>query len=209
MRYVKRIPAANRELSEELIADGWRKLKEPSNLGMAMLLSIPFIIINGAIFIVYALYLYDPLKEFLYNINEGISISFNLNLSTLLYVAMIFVFMTVHEFIHASFIPNFLKSDKTCWGINGLCGFVYTTEEIKRGRFLVISIMPFILLSMVLPFILKVLGMLNGFVIFLGLVNAMGSCVDFLNMVIIVSQVPKGAVIVNNGFETYFKLILI
>lgn len=28
MRYVKRIPAANRELSDKFISDGWKKLRE-------------------------------------------------------------------------------------------------------------------------------------------------------------------------------------
>lgn len=105
MKCVKKIPDVNRELSDKLISDGWKKLKEPFNLGRAILLSIPFI-----------------------------------------------------------------------------------------------------LLFSIIPFILKVFGMLNGFVVFLGLLNAMGSCMDFLNTVIIFIQVPKGTRIVSNGVEIYFKV---
>lgn len=136
MIYTKEIPSTDKELSEKLISEGWKKLKEPSSLGKAMLFSIPFIFINGFISIIISLYLYTPLKEFL-----------------------------------------------------------------ASG----ISIMPFILLSVVLPFILKFLGLLNGYTIFLCLLNAMGSCVDFLTAFLVTIQVPNGSYIINNGFEAYFK----
>lgn len=204
MKYIKKIPLADKALGNELISEGWKKLKEPSNLIISILLSVPFMFINAVIFIVIASYLYPPLKELL-NSEQAPSLSVTINLFSLIYVAIIFIFMTVHEFLHACFIPNGLKSDKTYWGINGLFGFVFTTEKIKKGRFLIISIMPFILLSVILPFILNILGLLNGFIIVLCLMNAMGSCVDCLNMCLIAIQVPNGSHIMNNGFETYFK----
>ena len=204
MRYVKKIPSTNEELSNKLILEGWTKLKEPSNLGIATLLSAPFIFINGAISMVILLYLYPPLKEFL-NSQQGFSLSFEVNLFTLIYFVSIFVFMAIHEFFHACFIPNILKSDRIYWGINALYGFVYTTEEIRKGRFIIISIMPFILLSVILPLILNVLGWLNGYTILLCLINAMGSCVDCLNICLVLIQVPNSSYIVNNGVETYFK----
>jgi len=204
MKYIKKIPLADKALSNELISEGWTKLKEPSNLILSILLSVPFMYINAFISIVIASYLYPPLKELL-NSEKAPSLSITINLFSLIYVAIIFVFMTVHEFLHACFIPNGLKSEKTYWGINGLFGFVFTTEKIKKGRFLIISIMPFILLSVILPFILNILGLLNGCIIVLCLLNAMGSCVDCLNMCLIAIQVPNGSQIMNNGFETYFK----
>ncbi|AKA67843.1 DUF3267 domain-containing protein [Clostridium scatologenes] len=204
MKYSKKIPSTDKELSSKLISEGWVKIKEPSNLGIATLLSIPFMFINGIVSMGIFYYLYPPFKELFFNQHE-FSITFKINLFTLVYVAIIFMFMTIHEFIHAFFIPNVFKSDKTYWGINALCGFVYTTEKIKRNRFLIISIMPFILLSVILPFIISFLGWLNGFIIFLCLINAMGSCVDCLNICLVAIQVPRGSYIVNNGFETYFK----
>lgn len=204
MRYAKKIRPTDKELRDKLLSNGWTKLKEPSNLRTATLLSVPFMFINGIIFMVIAFYLYPPLKEF-FNSKQGFSINLTVNLSALIYVVITFVFMTLHEFLHACFIPNVLKSDKTYWGINGFFGFVYTTEKIKKSRFLIISIMPFILLSIILPFILNILGLLNWFTIFLCLINAMGSCVDSLNICIVGMQVPSGSYIVNNGFETYFK----
>lgn len=204
MRYTRKLPSTNKELSNKLVSEGWSKLKEPSNLGIAILLSVPFMLINCAISIAIAFYLYPPLKD-LFNNEQGFSISFTLNLFTLIYVFIILIFMALHEVIHACFIPNILKSDKTFWGINMFYGFVFTTEKIKKDRFLIISIMPFILLSLILPFILNILGWLNGYTFLLCLINAGGSSVDCLNIFLVKIQVPKGSYIVNNGFETYFK----
>ena len=157
MRYIKKIPPTDEELSNKLISEGWRKLKEPSNLVIATLLSVPFMFINGGIYLLIVFYLYNPLKELFFSGN-GFELSFTLNIFTLIYFFVILIFMIIHEFIHACFIPNVLKSDKTYWGINAFFGFVFTTEKIKKNRFLIICIMPFILLSILLPFILNILG---------------------------------------------------
>lgn len=203
MKYIKKMPAIDKELSKKLVLDGWKKLREPSNLVMAILLSLPLMIISGIVSIAISIYLYPSLKEILSK--NTFSINIKINLITVVYIIIFLVFMAAHEFIHAFCIPNGLKSEKVYWGINSLFAFVYTTEKIKKNRYLVITIMPFILLSILLPFILKILGLLNGFTIFLCLVNSMGSSVDLLNVILILTQVPKGSYIVSNGSETYFK----
>ncbi|MCY1715305.1 DUF3267 domain-containing protein [Caproiciproducens galactitolivorans] len=205
MKYTKKIPSEDEERSKKLAAEGWKKLKEPPNLATATLLSLPFAFLNGLIVMGIGYALYPPLREFFRAGNNGYSIAFTVNLYTLLYIVALYLFTVLHEFLHAFFIPNALKSDHVFWGINGLFGFVYTTEKIKKGRYLVITIMPFLLLSVLLPFVLSFFGWLNGYTIFLCLVNAMGSCVDCLNLCFVAVQVPKGAYLVNNGSKTFFK----
>lgn len=204
MRYTNKIKPTDKTLSEELLSSGWRKLKEPSSLGVLILLSVPFMFINAVIEIFILYNLYEPLQELIKN-KEGFSFEFRIDLWTLVFVIGIIIFMAIHEFLHACFIPKVWSSDKTYWGINGVCGFVFTEEKIKKGRFLLISIMPFFILSIVLPFILKVFGWLNGYTSLLCLINAMGSCADIFNICLIMIQVPNGAYIINNGFETYYK----
>lgn len=58
MKYVKKIPLTDKELSKKLVSEGWTKLKEPPNLVIATLLSLPFIFINGIIFMTIVFYLY-------------------------------------------------------------------------------------------------------------------------------------------------------
>lgn len=128
MKYIKKIPPADKELSSKLISEGWRKLKEPSSLGKSNLFSIPFMFINGVISVLIAYALYSPMKEILNS--QQVRLSINVDLRALIYIAIIYIYMAIHELLHACFAPNFLKSDKTYWGINGFNGFVLTTEKI-------------------------------------------------------------------------------
>ncbi len=204
MKTLREIPTTNKELSEKLVLEGWTKLKEPKDTGKAILLSFPFLLINTGLCFAIILYLHAPLRTFL-NSSEGFNISFPLNLIALIYIAGVLLFTGVHEVIHAAFIPKAWESDKTFWGINVFYGFIYTTEIIKKSRFILISIMPFILLSLILPFLLNALGWLNSYTILLCLINAGGSCIDSLGIYLVTTQVPKDAHIISNGMETYFK----
>ena len=202
MKYAKKIPPTDKTLSEKLLSTGWKKLKEPSNLAITTLLSIPFMLINGVIEILILYTLYEPFQTLVKGSN--FSFEFRIDLWTLFYFLGVIIFMIIHEFLHACFIPGVLSSDKTYWGINVFFGFVFTHEKIVKERFLLISIMPFFLLSIILPFVLKGLGVLNWYTVFLCFINAMGSCVDIFNICLIMRQVPSGATIMNNGFETFF-----
>jgi len=204
MKFIKKIPPLDKELSIKLKSDGWKKIKEPKNLCEATLISLPFAFLIGSVTLTIIYWLNPSIFAFLNN-SSNFSFTFNINLYTLLLVVVILVFMSFHEFIHAMFIPDFMKSNKTFWGINGMVGFVLTTEKLRKGRFIIISLMPYLLLSIVLPFILQAFGFLNGYTAFLCLINATGSCVDFLNVCLIASQVPNGASIINNVFETFYK----
>jgi hypothetical protein len=203
MKYVKKLPITDKKLSAQLILNGWKMIKEPRNIVLATLYSLPFAFLLGGI-ILYLAYLIKPT---LFGIltSDSMTISTNINLITLLYIVLIFAYMSLHELIHAIFIPNFAKSEKTFWGLNGLFGFVFTTEPIKKSRFVVISVMPFVLLSLVPLFFLNTLGLLNWYTLGLCFFNAAGSCVDFLNILLITFQVERGHTIINNGFETYYN----
>jgi hypothetical protein len=170
---------------------------------MAILFSVPFMFIGGTISGSIIWLFYNPFKEFLSN--AAFSIDFSLNFKTLGYITAFLAFTLTHELIHAMFIPNVTKSKNTSMGIRAFGGFVSTTDQISRRRFILISIAPFLLLSIVLPIVLGVLSLFNGFWVFLIILNAVGSCVDFLNVSLILFQTPQHSNIVNNGFETYFK----
>lgn len=204
MKYVKKLPVADKGLSVQLLNNGWKMIWEPRNLALATLLSFPFAFLLGGMTLWLAYLLEPRLLDFISS--ESFEISFNIDLKLLLFIVAVFTYMLIHELIHAVFIPNFAKSEKTFWGLNGLFGFVFTTEPIKKGRFLIISVMPFILLSLVPLYLLNIFDSLNWYTLGLCLINAAGSCVDFLNALLIAFQVKSGHTIINNGFETYYKL---
>lgn len=201
MKYVKKLPSTDYKLSAQLVEKGWKKVKEPQNLALSIFFSFPFAFLLGGIVLWIAYFLDGSLFGFLFS--DSLKISFHINLFSLLYVLIIWGYMLIHEMIHAIFVPNFLKSEKTFIGLNGMFGFVSTTEPIKKGRFLIITVMPFILLSILPLFVLNFFDYLNWYTLGLCLMNATGSCVDFLTMFLIAIQVKNKRTIISNGFETY------
>lgn len=204
MKYTKYLPKTDKNLSNQLLTDGWKKIKEPSNLTLATLISIPFMLFCSIIFLGLIFYINPDYKNF-FKFSDSISFTIKINLKTLLFLVGIYLFTLLHELIHAVFIPNALKSDKVYFGVRLLYGFVYTNEKISKFRFIIVSIMPFIILSIIFPILLNTFGLLNNYILFLCLLNALGSSVDFLNIFLILTQVPNKSYLIINGFETYFK----
>ncbi|PJI08647.1 MULTISPECIES: DUF3267 domain-containing protein [Clostridium] len=200
MKFVFNIPKTDEKISEKLVNSGWRKLREPEKVSTSLFMSIPLMLLNIIITVSIILKFDNPISKVISNR----SFSFSLNLFDLMYFMVgIFLLTLIHELLHAVFMPNFMKSDKIYLGINFNGGFIFTTEIISKLRFIIISIMPFFIISVIMPVILGILGGLNVlFTIFI-IINAAGSSIDILNFIII-SQVPRNSMIINNGFETYF-----
>jgi len=202
MKYAKKIPEPDPELREALLAEGWKKIREPHNLFFAFIFAIPFMIINASICYLILL-LVNPtyahmVYDFLYSGSWHFTIRFD-------YIIYVYFFVVAHELIHLVFIPNFYRSEKTYIGIKPWGGFVFSTEKFSKGRFLLITIAPFVVFSILALIVLGLIDLLSGFLLFLIFLNAFSSSVDILNATLIAFQVPNGSTIVNNGFETYFK----
>ncbi|ETI70882.1 DUF3267 domain-containing protein [Neobacillus vireti] len=118
----------------------------------------------------------------------------------------IFLMLIIHEFIHLFFIPNFIKSKDTYMGLTFFGGYVHTEQSLTKARFLLISIAPFVILSILLPLILGIFGQLTGSLMFFIILNSMGACVDILGFMLVLVQVPKEGVIRINGTRTYWKV---
>ena len=203
MKYAKKIPEPDPELREALLAEGWKQMKEPQSLFWAILFSIPFMIINALVCYL-ILFLVNPsyahmVYDFLFS---GSSWAFTIRFDYIIYV---YLFLIAHEFMHLVFVPNFYRSEKTYVGIKPWGGFVFTTEKLSKGRFLLISIAPLVVFSILAPIILGLAGLLSGFLLFLIFLNAFSSSVDILNALLIAIQVPNGSTVVGNGFETYYS----
>ena len=204
MIYKSKIPATDNDLSRLLLESGCRKIREPRSLFLAVILSIPFMFLNVAIM----LCLISPVRERLVVLADRFStvgIVFAVDIKLTVYILMSFLFIIIHELLHAILIPDFLKSQKTFWGITLFGGFVSTTEEISKSRFVMLSVLPYITLSLIMPLILNAFNILKGFAVFLSFLNASASSVDMLNVLLIITQVPIGSRIICNGHETYYR----
>ena len=201
LRYARSIPKLDLQLKERLTKEGWTKLKEPGSLPLAVLISIPFMLVNGLIFLL-LIYL---LKPAIFNFGEiQPSIIITINLQSILYLLGAVLFFALHELFHALFVPNWKNSDQTFFGGTSMGLFIYTAERITRKTFIIISVMPYICLSLLTPILLSVVGWLNPYTIFLCLINALASSVDMLNLYLVLKQVPENSLIQLNGPETYY-----
>ncbi len=200
MKIQKHLPRFSEHLHLELIENGWVQLNEPGSLVVVFLLSIPFMIVNLFISIgVVSIISTITFEEFGFTPD---SFTITINLGVILAIIMIIV---LHELIHLLFIPNFMRSDKTYVGLIWLGGFVVTEEEITKSRYIIITIAPFVIISMIAPLILGAFGLLTTPVKLFVLLNALASSVDMLNLLTVIKQVPGNSVLRQNGAKTYWK----
>ena len=130
MKYVKKIPAKDNQISMQLLSDGWKKIKEPGNLVLALLLSFPFAFALGGV-TAWLAYLLKP-ELFSFILSEPFCISVTIDIKLFLFLSMVFVYTFIHEMIHAVFIPGFTKSDQTYWGLNGFIWIRFYHGNYKK-----------------------------------------------------------------------------
>lgn len=200
MKIISKIPATNPQRHEELTGDGWVALKEPQSLMAAIAVSIPLAVLN-LVLTIGIFWLFQPfrMRDFGFG-QDGFSISISLPA-----IIGLLLLVAVHEMLHLLMVPNFASSDKTYAGITYWGGFVYTEEEIPRSRYLLITIMPFVIISMLLPLVLGTAGLLTNTAMALILLNSMASSVDMLTTILIATQAPAESRLTNNGTRTYWK----
>lgn len=207
MKYIKKIPEENEKYTEELLKTGWKKLKEPS-LTTSMMISFPISIFLIFLNIKYLQYFFSPLKEIMNNRGNGFVMEIKLGIWKLIfYLLMTIVFFILHEFVHLMLMPNFLKSERTFWGMRATYFFAFTEEEMSKFRMMTVLIAPLVLLSFILPVFLNMLGIMNGFTVFLCIVNAGGSYLDVFFIILILFRIPNGSIVKNNGVVTFYKKI--
>jgi len=192
----------DKEKQRDLTASQWVKLKEPKNMLTVILASIPFMALNAMITLLIA-GMFVPVSPEYFGI-AGTSFSFQIDFLPL--VAGVLGILVAHELIHALGIPDFIHSDTTCMGITYVGGFVYTEEQLTRTRFIIISLAPFIIISLILPLLLGMLNLLSPLIIGVLLLNSLGSSVDILIALLVLIQVPSRSHLVANGRETYWKI---
>ena len=200
MKIINKLPEYNESRHEELLNDQWNPLKEPQKVSTAILLSVPLMFLGALVTIgIIKLFSDFSLSDFGWTDN-----TFTLTIDFGIIFGLI-TLLIIHELLHLVFIPNFLRSEKTYVGVTTFGGFVVCEEEISKTRFICISLAPYILLSVLLPTILGLLGLLTPLLKFLIIFNALGSSVDLLNLLLVWKQVPRDGLLISNGPKTYWK----
>lgn len=201
MKLAKKLTKSNEEIDISLSNSGWKKLKEPENLLISVIISIPLMILLGIISYSIILYFNDTIVKKLIDPLISGRLAITINLFHILGLIIILVF---HELIHLFLVPNFISSKNTYFGLTWFGGFVYSSDKIKKGRYILITIAPYILISIIFPIIFGAFGLINGYLSILILLNSISSSVDILNFILIIIQVPNGSLLTSNGEKTYF-----
>ncbi|WP_345239510.1 DUF3267 domain-containing protein [Pontibacillus salipaludis] len=202
MRYAKKVPEWCPDIHESLIEKGWIPLKEPKSLKKAILYSIPFMIVGGGGAVLSLSISWEVTIEQFGIDSETGAISFTINLLTIFG----FLFMLLlHELLHLIFIPRFITSTSTYIGLTFYGGFVTTEEEISKGRYILVTLAPYLLLSIIGPVVLGIVGWMPAIVAGFIFLNGVASSVDLFNFLLISTQVPNGARLKSNGPFTYWK----
>ena len=129
-------------------------------------------------------------------------------------IVIFILFFPAHEFLHAFCCPGWGLSANTIFGLWLSKGFFYIHHEgpMRRNRFLWVLSAPYFVLSL-LPLammtLLKWLGWTPEIMISLGWLSLLGSIFaggDFVSARSLLSQVPKTAVVRNQGQSSYWKV---
>lgn len=171
-------------------SEGFRPIREPDPLTMQFV-AIPVLLVTAAAISLFLLHatpipLWDVWK----------------------WVLPVFPFVVVvHELVHALVHPGNGREEASllgCWP-SRLLFYAHYDAGLTRERFLAILLAPFIALTVV-P--LAWLALAKSDSLLLGAVaaaNGVGACGDLLGVLLIVFQIPRGALVRNKGWRSYWK----
>ncbi|WFN34545.1 DUF3267 domain-containing protein [Methanogenium sp. S4BF] len=200
MHFSTSLPEADPAREHALTDDGWILLKEPAGAGGTLLSSVPFMILAAGITLLIAA-IFVPVSPGYFGL-YGETFSLSIGLPAVLAIAGILVF---HELIHLSCIPKIARAGHTYLGITCAGGFVVCEEILEKDRHLLISLGPFLTISVGGTIVCGLTGLLSPLVLAAFTLNALGSSVDLLTTANVLRQVPEGARITASGMHTYWK----
>jgi hypothetical protein len=200
MRLSARPPARDPARERHLLDEGWVLLEEPRSTAAALILSAPFMLLAACVTLGLAA-LFVPVSPAFFGLGGG---TFSVNIGLPAIFAIIGVAM-LHELVHLAAIPRTARAGRTYLGITWAGLFVVCEEELARSRHLLISIAPFLAISVGGTIALGALGLLSPLLLAALTLNALGSSVDLLTAANVLRQVPNGAVIVAAGMRTCWR----
>jgi hypothetical protein len=171
--------------------DGWNPLKEPGPL-VLQLLAVPIgVLTAGALIAGWWLAVGEKVVE----------------LSPLPIWFALFGVIPVHELLHASAQPGYGLRPTSILGLwpSKLTFYAHYLDPMPRDRLLLIFVVPFVVLSVVPLLVCGVVPVVPGWVVVMSVWNAFLSCGDMLGMLLIASQVPRSAMVCNQGWFTWWK----
>jgi hypothetical protein len=172
-------------------AEDWLPIREPTPL-MMQFIAIPVALIIGGLLLGLVALVF-PNKEF---IAPG-----------WLTLFFLVTFIPIHELLHAVCFPGSLWSDKVVIGIwtRRLLFYAHYEGVMSRNQLLLTFAMPFIVLSLLPTSIIGLFQWPSIDLVLLILLNGISASGDVIGLILILAQIPKNAVVRNQGWRSYWK----
>ncbi|MCM8750346.1 DUF3267 domain-containing protein [Thermomicrobiaceae bacterium CFH 74404] len=177
-------------------APPWRRLREPRQIAVSIMLSLPLGLLAALAILVLGAALAPQRQTVLV-----FSVRF------LPFVAFVLAVVAVHELLHAVTFPGSLRSPHVVLGFwpRALLFYAHYSGELSRERFLLTLICPFAVMSAASLLLSTIDPAHQGLWLSAGAFNAFASSMDLFGFVLIAIQVPRGARLRNQGSVTYWK----
>ena len=113
----------------------------------------------------------------------------------------------IHELIHAAVHPRAGGSDDSILGFwpSRLLFYAHYLGELSRSRFISILLMPLLIISFVPLVVCAIAGGSSGVLAFSSALNALLACGDLLGAGLVIFQVPRDAIVRNQGYRTFWR----
>lgn len=204
MRFCIGIPPVNDDFQPE--REGWTKFREPT-MFVFWLYALPVAALSLLGLVVAIGSVGDTSAKIVINTHDVTTAQ--LALVAVLTVLGFFAVLVCHEAVHLLMHPKQGRSRDSIVGVWPRAVVFYASYEgeISRNRFLVMVGSPFVLLSVCPVLLFWLTGRVIFWLVFVALVNGIGSCFDLLVIGMVLAQVPSNALIRNKGWLTYWKPI--
>ncbi|MGZ8851084.1 MAG: DUF3267 domain-containing protein [Thermoanaerobaculia bacterium] len=169
---------------------GWRKLREP-HPARINLLAIPIAaVVLGVLFLFIRSYTPIAMKD----IGSRFLLAF-------------LIIIPLHEGVHALLTPRFGTTRETlvgCWPSHMLF-YAHYDGELPRERFLAVLLAPFVIITVIPLSVIALLQLNAPWVAAMAFANGLGAAGDLIGVFIVLTQVPRQAIVRNKGWRTYWR----
>jgi hypothetical protein len=202
MRFRIGIVPPNESFQPEL--DGWIKFREPTML-VFWLCALPVAAFTLVGLLIAIASVGDPSAKIVIKTRDVTAgrVAFVFLLTVLGFCAV----LLAHELIHLLAHPKAGLSRDSIVGVwpRAFVFYAFYDNEMSRNRFLVMIALPFMVLSLGPVLLFWMSRKVLLWLVFVALINGIGSCFDLLVIAMVLAQVPSNAVIRNKGWLTYWK----
>lgn len=180
--------------------DGWVRLREPRP-GHLLLIAVPLgIVMAAAVAFVWSLIVHIDVPSTSFVITVSLP-------GLLTASAALLGFMFVHETLHAlpAMIAGSPREVVVGFWPRHLAAYVVYTGALAREAQLISGVTPFVALTLV-PFGVALMAPSTAsWMAGLSVLNTLGSAADLIMLLLLVRQVPRGAVVRSQGFATWWR----